>query len=81
MAKKQLNKNLVLILMLFASIIMIGLAIVMLRQLQRTDPAQLVASSAKIRQALGWSPQQESVEAIVSSAWVWHQAHPHGYRN
>lgn len=45
------------------------------------DPAQLVASSAKIRQALGWSPQQESVEAIVSSAWVWHQAHPHGYRN
>ena len=45
------------------------------------DPAQLVASSAKIRQALGWSPQQKSVEAIVSSAWVWHQAHPHGYRN
>lgn len=44
------------------------------------DPAQLVASSAKIRQALGWSPQQESVEAIVSSAWAWHRAHPHGYR-
>ena len=44
------------------------------------DPAQLVASSAKIRQELGWTPRLESVEAIVSSAWAWHQSHPHGYR-
>ncbi len=44
------------------------------------DPAQLVASSTKIRQALGWSPRQESVEAIVSSAWAWHRGHPRGYR-
>ncbi|MEZ5085956.1 MAG: UDP-glucose 4-epimerase GalE [Tessaracoccus sp.] len=43
------------------------------------DPAQLVASSAKIKQALGWAPQHESVEEIVSSAWAWHQGHPRGY--
>lgn len=43
------------------------------------DPAQLVASSDKIKAQLGWQPRRESVEAIVSSAWAWHQSHPHGY--
>ncbi|MFT0848794.1 UDP-glucose 4-epimerase GalE [Actinomycetaceae bacterium L2_0104] len=43
------------------------------------DPAQLVASSEKARRVLGWKPQFDDVEAIVSSAWKWHRSHPHGY--
>lgn len=43
------------------------------------DPAVLIASSAKIREELGWQPQHSSVDEIVGSAWKWHQAHPHGY--
>ncbi|MFT3942490.1 MAG: UDP-glucose 4-epimerase GalE [Ancrocorticia sp.] len=43
------------------------------------DPAQLIASSEKARRVLGWAPQFESVEAIISSAWNWHRGHPHGY--
>ncbi len=37
------------------------------------DPAVLVASSEKIRQVLGWSPQQSDIESIVRSAWEWHK--------
>jgi UDP-glucose 4-epimerase len=37
------------------------------------DPAVLVASSAKIRQALGWSPRYELLDDIVGSAWRWMQ--------
>ncbi len=43
------------------------------------DPAVLIASSAKIREELGWQPQHSNVDEIVGSAWKWHQAHPHGY--
>ncbi len=43
------------------------------------DPAQLIASSDKARKILGWSPEFDSLEDIVSSAWRWHRAHPHGY--
>lgn len=43
------------------------------------DPAVLVASSARARQALGWVPQFPDLETIVRSAWVWRQAHPNGY--
>ena len=43
------------------------------------DPAQLVASSEKARSVLGWKPQFDSLEAIVSTAWNWHKAHPDGY--
>ena len=35
------------------------------------DPAVLVASSDKIKRVLSWSPQQESLEEIVGSAWKW----------
>ena len=35
------------------------------------DPAVLVASSDRITKALGWRPQQSSLEAIVGSAWKW----------
>ncbi len=40
------------------------------------DPAVLVASSEKIRQALGWNPQHSEIEDIVRSAWEWHKANP-----
>ncbi len=43
------------------------------------DPAQLIASSEKARRILGWKPELDDVEAIVSSAWKWHEGHPHGY--
>jgi UDP-glucose 4-epimerase len=37
------------------------------------DPAVLVASSEKIKQELGWKPRFAELDAIVSSAWEWHQ--------
>lgn len=43
------------------------------------DSARLVASSEKIRRELGWSPQHDSVEDIIGSAWEWHKSHPNGY--
>lgn len=43
------------------------------------DPAQLIASSDKARETLGWDPQNADLEAIISSAWKWHQSHPDGY--
>jgi UDP-glucose 4-epimerase len=43
------------------------------------DPPRLIASSEKIKRELGWRPQFEKLEAIVSSAWRWHQKFPHGY--
>jgi len=43
------------------------------------DPARLVASSRRARDLLGWRPRYPELEAIVSSAWDWHQRHPDGY--
>jgi len=43
------------------------------------DPAQLVASSARIKRELGWAPAFESLEAIVDTAWQWMRRHPRGY--
>ena len=43
------------------------------------DPAQLVASSEKAKTVLGWKPQYDNLETIISTAWAWHQAHPNGY--
>lgn len=39
------------------------------------DPPVLVAASAKARATLGWSPVFTDLDAIVESAWRWHQ-HP-----
>jgi UDP-glucose 4-epimerase len=36
------------------------------------DPAVLIASSDKIKEALGWKPQYEDLETIIKTAWVWH---------
>ena len=43
------------------------------------DPAVLVASSARIREQLGWDPQYGAIDQIIQDAWDWHQKHPHGY--
>lgn len=43
------------------------------------DPPRLIASSDKIKNELGWQPQFQSLDAIIESAWKWHQKFPHGY--
>jgi UDP-glucose 4-epimerase len=43
------------------------------------DPAELVASSERIRKELGWKPRFPHVHQIIESAWAWHQANPNGY--
>jgi len=37
------------------------------------DPAVLVASSEKIKRELGWAPKFAELDAIMASAWEWHQ--------
>ena len=43
------------------------------------DPPRLIASSKKIKNALGWRPEFQSLDAIIESAWNWHQKFPGGY--
>jgi UDP-glucose 4-epimerase len=43
------------------------------------DPPRLIASSEKIKAELGWKPQFQSLDAIIESAWKWHQKFPGGY--
>ncbi|MGB0761678.1 MAG: UDP-glucose 4-epimerase GalE [Rubripirellula sp.] len=43
------------------------------------DPAELVADNRLAKKLLDWTPKYESVEAIVETAWKWHQSHPHGF--
>lgn len=43
------------------------------------DPARLVASPKRIMDELGWNPQFTNLQDILSSAWEWHESHPHGY--
>jgi UDP-glucose 4-epimerase len=45
------------------------------------DPPSLVASSARAREILGWNPKRGDLKGILESAWRWHVAHPHGYRD
>jgi UDP-glucose 4-epimerase len=42
------------------------------------DPPILVASSRKIWEELGWTPQKPDLATIVRDAWEWTQAHPAG---
>lgn len=43
------------------------------------DPAVLFASSARIKQDLGWRPRFEELETIVRTAAAWRERHPRGY--
>ena len=43
------------------------------------DPAVLIASSDKAKRVLGWVPQYDSLEQIISDAWNWHKHNPDGY--
>ncbi|MFI5177802.1 MAG: UDP-glucose 4-epimerase GalE [Vicinamibacterales bacterium] len=43
------------------------------------DPARLVASSARARRELGWTPRLAALDEIVRTAWAWHERHPRGY--
>ena len=43
------------------------------------DPAILYASAHKAQTDLHWTPRFSDLDAIVGTAWAWHQAHPHGY--
>jgi UDP-glucose 4-epimerase len=45
------------------------------------DPPRLIASSEKIKRELGWKPQFQSLDAIIESAWKWHQKFPRGYED
>ena len=45
------------------------------------DPPRLIASSEKIKRELGWEPQFQSLDAIIESAWKWHQKFPRGYED
>ncbi|GGF30824.1 UDP-glucose 4-epimerase GalE [Halobacillus andaensis] len=44
------------------------------------DPAQLVASSAKAMEELGWAPQFPDIATMIAHAWEWFQDHPQGYK-
>ncbi|WP_205737076.1 UDP-glucose 4-epimerase GalE [Acetobacterium paludosum] len=43
------------------------------------DPAMLIASSAKARNQLGWTPAYADLDTIIKTAWEWHRTHPQGY--
>ena len=43
------------------------------------DPAQLIASSRKAIDVLGWKPEYNDLNTIIATAWAWHKSHPHGY--
>jgi UDP-glucose 4-epimerase len=59
-----------------------GKKIVTIEKARRSgDPPRLIASSEKIKKELGWQPQFQSLDAIVESAWKWHQKFPHGYED
>jgi len=51
------------------------------KQRRPGDPPRLIASSEKIKKELGWRPQFQSLEAIVESAWKWHEKFPNGYED
>jgi UDP-glucose 4-epimerase len=42
------------------------------------DPAAIWADATLAEEVLGWTPRHD-LDAIVSSAWSWHQLHPDGH--
>jgi len=44
------------------------------------DPPALYADSSSAQEDLQWLPRYKHIEAIIETAWKWHQAHPDGYK-
>jgi UDP-glucose-4-epimerase GalE len=42
------------------------------------DPARLIASSARIRRELGWSPRFERLDDIIATSWRWEMTRASG---
>jgi UDP-glucose 4-epimerase len=49
------------------------------KQRRAGDPARLIAASDKIQRELNWRPKFQNIDAIIESAWGWHQKFPNGY--
>lgn len=45
------------------------------------DPAELVASSKRAMEELGWKPRFVDVADIIRSAWIWHENKPNGFED
>jgi UDP-glucose 4-epimerase len=43
------------------------------------DPERLIGDSTLAKEKLGWKPQFDNPEDIISSAWKWMQKYPNGY--
>jgi UDP-glucose-4-epimerase GalE len=43
------------------------------------DPAVLYAAPQKAESELHWKPRYAELDAIVGTAWHWHQSHPNGF--
>ncbi|KAG5495204.1 hypothetical protein JKF63_02259 [Porcisia hertigi] len=43
------------------------------------DPPVLVASGEEAKTVLGWTPQYDSIDKIIASAWKFHSKWPFGY--
>ena len=43
------------------------------------DPPALVASNARARDVLGWTPRHGTLEEMIGSAWRWLELHTGGY--
>ena len=46
---------------------------VQVEQRRAGDPPQLIASNAKARKILNWTPEKSDLENILASAWRWHK--------
>ncbi|MDO4908455.1 MAG: UDP-glucose 4-epimerase GalE [Corynebacterium sp.] len=45
------------------------------------DPDTLIACSDKAREVLGWTPEFDTMEKIIATAWAWHSSHPDGFND
>ncbi len=43
------------------------------------DVARLVACPDRLRRDLAWEPAYADLDAMITTAWRWHQSHPNGY--
>ncbi|MFC3419981.1 UDP-glucose 4-epimerase GalE [Salinicoccus hispanicus] len=49
------------------------------RERRPGDPSVLVANADKAMDTLGWQPQHDNIEEIITDAWQWHQKNPDGW--